>query len=100
MLTLTVAEIYDLACMAGFTINHGEMFMPDADEMETEITIEDCPAIGLLDDDNVSRRHYSRVAHFTEYPEEGYIGLGAEVTPNAEIVRMDAAGGQSERMES
>lgn len=82
MLTMTVAEIYDLACMAGYTINHDPRFMPDADEMETEITIEDCPPIGLLDDDNTSRRHYSRAAHFTEYPEEGYIGLGPELTPS------------------
>lgn len=82
MITLSVAEIYDLACMAGFTINHAPAFMPDADEMETEVTIEDCPASGLLDDDNVSRRHYSRIAYFTEYPEEGSFGLGKELTTN------------------
>jgi hypothetical protein len=79
MMTLTVAQIYDLACMAGFTINHSAMFMPGEDEMETEITIRDCPAIGLLDDDNVSRQHYSLIAYFTEYPEEGSFGLGPEL---------------------
>lgn len=80
MITLTIAEIYDLACAAGFTINHSPAFMPDADEMETEITIEDCPKVGLLDDDNVSRLHYTRIAYFTEYPEEGSFGLGKELS--------------------
>ena len=31
---------------------------------------------------NVSRRHYSRIAYFTEYPEEGSFGLGKELTTN------------------
>lgn len=81
-LTLTVAEIYDLACAAGFTINHGKMFMPDADEMETEITIIDCPAGGVLDDDGKAT-HYEHVAYLTEYPEEGTFPLGAELAHNA-----------------
>lgn len=80
MLTLTVAEIYDLACAAGFTINHGEMFMPDADEMETEITIIDCPKDGVEDDDG-KHTHYAHLAYFTEYPEEGSYPLGAELSP-------------------
>lgn len=82
MITLTVAEIYDLACMAGFTINHRQTLMPDADEMETEITIIDCPKAGVLDDDNKSR-HYAHIAYFAEYPEEGSLPLGPELkTPN------------------
>lgn len=81
-LTLTVAEIYDLACAAGFTINHSAMFMPDADEMETEITIIDCPAGGVLDDDGKAT-HYEHVAYLTEYPEEGTFPLGAELAHNA-----------------
>lgn len=80
MMTLTVAEIYDLACMAGFTINHGQMFMPDADEMETEITIIDCPKAGVLDDDN-KPTHYAHIAYFDEYPEEGSHPLGPKLTP-------------------
>ena len=83
MLTLTVAEIYDLACAAGFTINHGQMFMPDADEMETEITIIDCPTGGVLDDDN-KPTHYAHVAYLSDYPEEGTFPLGPELTPNTE----------------
>jgi hypothetical protein len=81
MLTLTVAEIYDLACAAGFVINHGERFLPDADEMETELTIIDCPNGGVEDDDG-KHKHYAHIAYFTEYPEEGSYSLGAELTPN------------------
>ena len=83
-LTLTVAEIYDLACAAGFTINHSAMFMPDADEMETEITITDCPAGGVLDDYGKTT-HYEHVAYLTEYQEEGTFPLGAELAHNAQV---------------
>lgn len=51
MITLTVAEIYDLACMSGFTINHRPDFMPDADDMEAEIVIIECPKQGVRDDE-------------------------------------------------
>lgn len=78
-MVLTVREIYDLACFAGFTINHSKMFMPSEDEMETEITAVDCPASGVLDEDGVSRRYYTKIAYYTEYPEEGVVGLGEEI---------------------
>lgn len=80
MLTLTVAEIYDLACFAGFTINHDKRFMPDDDEMETEISIMACPSKGLKDDDG-KQTHFAHVAYFSEYPEEGGCPLGPEITP-------------------
>lgn len=41
MLTLTVAEIKDLAECAGLVLKEG--CEPDADELETEISIVDCP---------------------------------------------------------
>lgn len=79
MLTLTVAEIYDLACAAGFTINDDKEVMPDDDEMETEITIIDCPKDGVVGDDG-KRQHYAHIAYITEYPEEGSYPLGPELT--------------------
>ena len=79
MVVLTVREIYDLACFAGFTINHSKIFMPSEDEMETEITVVDCPVRGVLDDDGVSHKHYTKIAYYTEYPEEGAVGLGDEI---------------------
>ena len=75
MITLTVAEIKDLAECAGFVFN--QHFMPDADDMETEITINTCPASGVLDDDN-KPTHYAHIAYFSEYPEEGCYPLGSE----------------------
>ena len=86
-MTLTVAEIYDLACFAGFTINHSPLFMPDEDEMETEITVMDCPSDGLIDDDGITRIHYTKAAYFAEYPEEGSIGLGKELAASRNGLR-------------
>ena len=79
MIILSIQEIYDLACFAGLSIDRSPEMMPDQEELETQITLEDCPANGLLDDDGVSFRKYRHVACFSEYPEEGYIGLGSEV---------------------
>lgn len=80
MLTLTVAEIYDLACAAGFTIKRGDSFMPDADEMETEIVVIECPKEGVIDDDG-NPTHFAHIAYFAEYQEEGSYPLGPEMTP-------------------
>lgn len=82
MLTLTVAEIKDLAECAGFTLDPSRM--PDADEMEAEITIIDCPKDGVLDDDN-KPTHYAHIAYITEYPDEGSYPLGDQVEPKADI---------------
>ena len=75
MITLTVREIYDLACAAGLTINHNPMFMPDDDEMEAELTIVECPKEGVLNDDG-KFEHYTYIAYLSEYPEEGSFSLG------------------------
>lgn len=83
MITLTVAEIYDLACMSGFTINHRPDFMPDADDMEAEIVIIECPKQGVRDDEGKAI-HYAHVAYFAEYPEEGSYPLGKEIGPCSE----------------
>lgn len=77
-LTLTVAEIYDLACMAGFVINHAPEAMPDAGEMETEITIIECPVGGVLGDHG-ERIHTAHIAYLEDYPDEGVATLGREV---------------------
>lgn len=77
MLTLTVAEIKDLAECAGLVLK----FEPRSDDLETEITIIDCPKDGLLDDDN-KPAHYAHIAYFSDYPDEGSYPLGDELTPN------------------
>lgn len=79
MIILTVAEIIDLVACAGFTLDPAQIAATDSDELETEITIEQCPTQGIADDDGMPR-HYEKIAYFTEYPEEGAIGIGKEVT--------------------
>lgn len=80
MLTLTIAEIKDLAECAGFTLDPASM--PDADEMETEIVVMECPKAGVRDDDG-KPTHYAHIAYFSEYPEEGSYPLGNEVRESA-----------------
>lgn len=81
MLTMTVAEIRDLARFAGLMID--DTTKPDDDDLETEITVKKCPSDGVRnegepsDPDSVS--HYRFIAYFDEYPEEGCTGLGAEL---------------------
>lgn len=72
---LTIAEICDLAAFAGLVIKDG--CEPDADELETEITIAGCTE-GVRDDDGTVR-HYAHIASLSEYPEEGVMGLGPEI---------------------
>lgn len=78
MLTLTGKEIKDLAEAVGLVIQP----LDYTDELETEMTIIDCPASGVMDDDGKAT-HYEHVAYLSEYPEEGTFPLGDEVTPNA-----------------
>lgn len=80
MLTLTGKEIKDLAEAVGLVISP----LDYEDELETEMTIIDCPASGVLDDDGKAT-HYQHVAYYSEYPEEGMCPLGDEVTPNRVI---------------
>lgn len=81
MLTLTVAEIRDLARFAGLMID--DTTKPTDDELETQITVAACPAEGIRNEgeptdlDSVS--HYRHMAYCTEYPEEGCTGLGDEI---------------------
>lgn len=74
MLTLTGKEIKDLAEAVGLVIEPRNY----TDELETEMTIIDCPANGVLDDDGKAM-HYEHVAYLSEYPEEGVFPLGDEV---------------------
>lgn len=82
MLTLTIAEIMDLAQCAGLVLKEG--CEPDADELQTEIVVMEGPKHGVRDDDGKTT-HYAHVAYFDEYPEEGCFPLGAELSPNGEI---------------
>lgn len=81
MLTLTVAEIRDLARFAGLMID--DTTTPADDELDAEFTIVACPPEGVRNEgeesgpDSVS--HYRYGAYSTEYPEEGCIGLGPEL---------------------
>lgn len=78
MLTLTVAEIKDLAECAGLVLDKGVSY--DADELETEIVVMECPKSGVRDDDG-KPTHYAHIAYFAEYPDEGSYPLGAELVP-------------------
>ena len=78
MITLTVNEIYELARFAGFPLD--ENAKPDEDEGEATISIGDCPDKGLFDEGHQVCRKYTHVAWLDEYPEEGMVGLGAEIS--------------------
>lgn len=73
MITLTVAEIKDLAECAGIALAKDVAY--DADELATEIVVMECPKQGVLDDDG-KNTHYAHIAFFDEYPEEGTYPLG------------------------
>ena len=74
-LTLTTAEIKDLALFAGLRVEDALT----EDELETEITIGDCPETGVISDGKIV--HYRHICHYAEYPEEGCGPLGKELTP-------------------
>lgn len=78
MLTLTVAEIKDLAEFAGLVLDKSVSY--DDDELETEIVVMECPKEGVRDDDG-KPKHYAHIGYFAEYPEEGSYPLGAELVP-------------------
>ena len=80
MLTLTGKEIKDLAEAVGLMIQP----LDYTDELETEMTIIECPSSGVMDDDGKAT-HYEHVAYLSEYPQEGTFPLGDEVTPNARV---------------
>jgi hypothetical protein len=76
---LTMAEIRDLAHFCGFTVDGNGAETRDAEELETEYVIEDCPAQGVMDEDQKTALHYRHVAYIEEYPDEGVMGLGTEL---------------------
>jgi hypothetical protein len=82
MIILTVAEIIDLAEFAGLTLDK-QMGLPDEDQLQTEITIAPCSIApcsktGVLNGDGVAE-FYAHVAYFSEYPDEGFMGLGKQL---------------------
>ena len=81
MLTLTVAEIRDLARFAGLMID--DTTAPSDEELETEITVKACPPEGVFNtgepSDSESVSHFKHIAYLEEYPEEGCTGLGDEI---------------------
>lgn len=75
-ITLTVREIADLACFAGLTVDDSKI-----DFENQELTIRLCPDAGLTDEDDGTVSHYRWIACLTEYPEDGYTGLGGALKP-------------------
>ena len=80
MLTMTAAEIRDLARFAGFMVD--DTTTPESD-LEVEITVMPCPSEGVRNDgepsDADSVSHYRYIALCAEYPEDWCIGLGSEI---------------------
>lgn len=76
-ITLTIREIVDLARFAGL-LPSGE-HLPDEDELEEEITVQSFDG-GKLTEDDGTQRAYRRIAYYAEYPEEGCLGLGPELS--------------------
>lgn len=80
--TLTVGQIAGLAAFAGLTLS--SEFPLDEDERASQITVCTCPDKGVLFDgeetDAGKVAHYTHIAYCTEYPDEGCIGLGDEVS--------------------
>lgn len=75
---LTIAEIKTLAQCAGLVLTDDSR--TDAEQDEAEIAVAVCPEGGLIDTDEATVRHYAHVAYFYEYPEEGCVGLGADMS--------------------
>lgn len=65
---LTIKQIHELACFAGLSCSTPEDSQVDS---ETEITID----LGDIHDGDGYAIYSGLRAHFTEYPEEGYIAL-------------------------
>ena len=76
MISLSLAEIIDLARFTGLDIDDSGI---DRDDLElTEITIAECPLDGLRGDSDEVKR-YRHIAYYSEYPDEGATGLGPEL---------------------
>jgi hypothetical protein len=99
-MVLTMEEIRDLALFCGFTVDGNGAETRDTEELETEYVIEDCPAQGVMDEDQKRALHYRHVAYIEEYPDEGVMGLGPELPNMAICVKTDRKDGQGERDDS
>ena len=75
-MVLTAAEIRDLAELCWYSIENTE----GPSDPETEYVIEDCPVQGILDDDQKRVLRYRHLAYLEEYPDEGVVGLGPELS--------------------
>ena len=76
-INLTLKEVKELAEFCGFNVTPCD-FSFDSDEMDSEITVFDSSANGLVDRDGptVTINYYSTSFYFVNCPEEGCIGLG------------------------
>lgn len=81
MTTLSTQQIIDLARFAGLMIDDTQVdeFMRDS-----EYTIVVGDEAWCTDDDG-NRVEYEAIAYCADCPEEGSIGLGPAVTPNAVV---------------
>lgn len=79
MLTLTVAEIKDLAEAAGLVLDKAVTY--DDDELDMEYDIVACPKEGVRNDDGTPE-HYKYVAYISDYADEGSYPLGAALGPD------------------
>lgn len=74
--TLTVAEIVDLAHFAGLVPR--DDLMPTGEELEVEIEVRECPADGVFDDEEQRKVKTRFIALMAECPDEGCYSLGPE----------------------
>lgn len=74
-ITLTVAEILDLARAANIVGNKHKPQV-DAEELETEYTIWESKEGTLILDDDKTEKRYRHGAYISEYPDEGTFPLG------------------------
>jgi len=78
--TLTGAEIMTLVRFLGLDADRLE---PDDDALESTITIYENDTKGITDVDSGDVTYYDHIACFSEYPDEGFIGLANPVSPPA-----------------
>ncbi len=79
---LTGREIYDLACAAGFLdiTDKEERDMFEADGLfDAEISIKECPANGVCDENNEDPMRYRYIAIYEDDPSIGCMPLGPEL---------------------
>lgn len=69
-LNLTGRDIRELANLAGYVISANDY----TDEDASEITLKETDV--FLQADDGSHEYYPLIAYFTDYPDEGAIGIG------------------------